>query len=123
MTSNLFLNLCMAQQPAFPAQPPAPANPPAGAAIGAIAGDPGEAAAIGATGGVKKGWHEGRKANKQAQAQQQQAHAQAQQQVDAQAQGEPFDRKNTYNKAFSAWVEGKGYTVKWSMMVSEQSAP
>jgi hypothetical protein len=29
MTSNLFLNVCMAQQPTFPAQPPAPANPPA----------------------------------------------------------------------------------------------
>jgi hypothetical protein len=29
MTSNLFLNVYMAQQPTFPPQPPAPANPPA----------------------------------------------------------------------------------------------
>jgi OmpA family protein len=80
----------------------------AGAAIGAIAGDAGEGAAIGATAGAIKGKRQGLKAKKQAAAQQQQA----QQQAQAEAQAQQDERKNTYNKAFSACMEGKGYTVK-----------
>ena len=48
----------------------------------------------------------------QEQAQQQQAQAQVQQQAQAQATAQEDDRKSTYNKAFSACMEGKGYTVK-----------
>ena len=73
----------------------------AGAAIGAIAGDAGEGAAIGAAAGGMRGVRSG----KQAQAQQNQ-----QAQADATAAEEEI--KNTFRKAFSACIEGKGYTVK-----------
>jgi len=72
-----------------------------GAAIGAIAGDTGEGAAIGAiVGGVR-----GRRVKK--------AKDQQQQQVNNNAAAEAsVDASNDYNKAFSACMEGKGYTVK-----------
>ncbi|TFH25815.1 MAG: hypothetical protein E4H10_08745 [Bacteroidia bacterium] len=73
----------------------------AGAAIGAIAGDAGKGAAIGATAGAMKG----RRAGKNAQAQQNQ---QAQATVAATEQ----DMKDNFKKAFSACIEGKGYTIK-----------
>lgn len=73
----------------------------AGAAIGAIAGDAGEGAAIGAVvGGLS-----GRRAGKQQQ-------AQANQQSQAAASKAEADMKNSFVKAFSACMEGKGYTVK-----------
>lgn len=73
----------------------------AGAAIGAIRGDAGEGAAIGAVvGGMR-----GRRGGKQAQAQQNQ-------QSQANATAAEEDIKNTFIKAFSACIEGKGYTVK-----------
>lgn len=72
-----------------------------GAAIGAIAGDAGEGAAIGAiVGGIR-----GRRASKQAKAQQQQANNQA-------AAAYSADMINNFKKAYSACLEGKGYTVK-----------
>ncbi len=72
-----------------------------GAAIGAIAGDAGEGAAIGAiVGGVR-----GRRAKKASDQQQQQANNNAAAAASAEA-------ANEYNKAFSACMEGKGYTVK-----------
>jgi len=73
----------------------------AGAAIGAITGDAGEGAAIGATAGAMRG----RRAGKQAQAQQNQ-------QSQANAAAAEEETKNTFRKAFSACIEGKGYTVK-----------
>jgi hypothetical protein len=73
----------------------------AGAAIGAIAGDAGKGAAIGATAGAMGG----RKQGKQAQAQQNQ-NAQA----DAAAKEQAM--KDSFNKAFSVCIEGKGYTIK-----------
>jgi hypothetical protein len=73
----------------------------AGAAIGAIAGDAGKGAAIGATAGAMKG----RRAGKNMQAQQNQ---QAQATVAATEQ----EMKDSYMKAFSACIEGKGYTIK-----------
>ena len=73
----------------------------AGAAIGAIAGDAGKGAAIGATAGALRG----RRAGQQAQAQQNQQSA-------AQANAINEDVKNQFKKAFSACMEGKGYTVK-----------
>ena len=72
-----------------------------GAAIGAIAGDAGEGAAIGAiVGGVR-----GRRAKKASDQQQQQANNNA-------ATAASTEAANDYNKAFSACMEGKGYTVK-----------
>ncbi len=73
----------------------------AGAAIGAIAGDTGEGAAIGAVvGGLR-----GRRAKKVGDQQQQQANSAA-------ASTASTNAANDYNKAFTACMEGKGYTVK-----------
>lgn len=72
-----------------------------GAAIGAIAGDAGKGAAIGAVvGGVR-----GRRSKVVGDERQQQANNQA-------AAAKSKDLANDYNKAFSACMEGKGYTVK-----------
>ena len=68
-----------------------------GAAIGAIAGDPGKGAGIGAVVGVMRGGQRSRQ--NQAAAQQN-----AQSQQNAQI--------NTYYRAYSACLEGRGYTVK-----------
>lgn len=73
----------------------------AGAAIGAIAGDAGKGAAIGAVAGGLAG----RRAGKQQQ-------AQANQQSQAAASQAEADMKNSFTKAFSACLEGKGYTIK-----------
>ena len=73
----------------------------AGAAIGAISGDTGEGAAIGAVAGAIGG----RRKSKQAQAQQAQ-------QTDAAVKQTEQELKNSYIKAFSACMEGKGYTIK-----------
>jgi hypothetical protein len=80
----------------------------AGAAIGAVTGDAGQGAAIGATAGAVGGVAARRRAKQEDAAQQQQAEAAAQQQ----AQASVAQQKATYNKAFSACMEGKGYTVK-----------
>lgn len=73
----------------------------AGAAIGAIAGDAGKGAAIGAVaGGVA-----GRRRGKQAQAQQNN-------QAQAQATAITEEMKQSFIKAFSVAMEGKGYTIK-----------
>ena len=72
-----------------------------GAAIGAIAGDAGKGAAIGAVvGGVR-----GRRSKVVGDERQQQANDQA-------AMAKEQELANDYNKAFSACMEGKGYTVK-----------
>jgi len=73
----------------------------AGAAIGAIAGDAGKGAAIGATAGAMKG----RRAGNNAQAQQNQ-------QAQAAATATEQEMRDTFIKAFSACIEGKGYTIK-----------
>ena len=73
----------------------------AGVAIGAIAGDAGKGAAIGAVAGGLAG----RRAKKVGDAQEQQQNEQAAGQVSA-------EMKNSFNKAFSACMEAKGYTVK-----------
>jgi outer membrane protein with glycine zipper len=72
-----------------------------GAVVGAIAGDAGEGAGIGAVAGAAKG----RRAKKQAK---KQAEQQAVQQANAQASGQI----DTFKKAYSACIEGKGYTIK-----------
>jgi uncharacterized protein YcfJ len=73
----------------------------AGAAIGAIAGDAGKGAAIGAVAGGLAG----RRGGKQAQ-------EQASQQATADAANKEKEMKDSYAKAFSACIEGKGYTIK-----------
>jgi hypothetical protein len=73
----------------------------AGAAIGAIAGDAGQGAAIGAVvGGLR-----GRRAKVAGDQRQQQAN-------NAAAAAASEELMNNFKKAFSACMEGKGYTVK-----------
>jgi hypothetical protein len=73
----------------------------AGVAIGAIAGDAGKGAAIGATAGALAGRRKGK-----------QAAAQQEQQAQAKAAGQEKATKESYTKAFSVCMEGKGYTIK-----------
>ena len=73
----------------------------AGAAIGAIAGDAGKGAAIGATAGAMRGVKQGK-----------QAQAQQNQQSQANAAASEQEMKDSYTKAFSVCIEGKGYTIK-----------
>lgn len=73
----------------------------AGTAIGAIAGDAGKGAAIGATAGAMRGARAGR-----------QAQSQQNQQAQNQAAATEDEIKQSFIKAFSACMEGKGYTVK-----------
>jgi hypothetical protein len=68
-----------------------------GAVIGAIAGDAGKGAAIGAAGGTMVGGSRARQNQRAAQ-----ANSQAQQQ----------GAIDTFNRAFSACMEGRGYSVK-----------
>lgn len=73
----------------------------AGAAIGAIAGDAGKGAAIGAAAGAMRGRRQGK-----------QAQEQANQQAQAQASATDAQMKETFKKALSVCLEGKGYTIK-----------
>ncbi|MCK7497254.1 MAG: glycine zipper family protein [Comamonadaceae bacterium] len=72
----------------------------AGAVVGAVAGDAGKGAAIGATAGVMAGGARQRGKAKAEQGAQQQQQAQTKQALDK------------YNRAYTACLEGKGYTVK-----------
>jgi len=102
-----------ASQPAPVSAPPPPQGErvrgaargaAAGAAIGAVAGDAGKGAAAGAAAGTVAGGARKREAARQQQAQtQQQAQAQS---SNVQAQ------LATFNKAYAACLEGRGYTVK-----------
>jgi hypothetical protein len=71
-----------------------------GAAVGAVAGDAGKGAAAGAVGGTVAGGMKKRQKMRQS--------AQTQQQVTADYEA----KRNTYNRAFGACMEGRGYTVK-----------
>ncbi|GJQ24223.1 hypothetical protein BIY37_03200 [Candidatus Brocadia sapporoensis] len=71
-----------------------------GAGIGAIAGDAGKGAAIGAVSGGAFGGLKSRNQRKQAEQAQQQQISQTNQRI------------NEYNRAYSACLEAKGYTVK-----------
>ena len=72
-----------------------------GTAIGAVTGDTGEGAAIGAIAGGAAGARQKRSMQ-----------AQQQQQAAATASKTEQDMLNSFNKAFSACIEGKGYTIK-----------
>lgn len=73
----------------------------AGAAIGAIAGDAGKGAAIGATAGGMRGLRGGK-----------QAQGKQNQQAQANAAAAEEEMKNSFMKAFSVCIEGKGYAIK-----------
>jgi hypothetical protein len=117
--------LALANQASQPAPVAAQAAPPpsgqrvrgaargaaGGAAIGAIAGDAGKGAAIGAAAGTVAGGARKRNAEAQTEAANQQAQAQAQQQASAQSSNTQAQLA-TFNKAYSACLEGKGYSVK-----------
>ena len=75
-----------------------------GVAVGAIAGDAGKGAAIGAaSGGLMGGMRKRGQVRQQEQAQEQWAQEQAAQYT---------QKRNHYNRAYAACLEGKGYTVK-----------
>jgi hypothetical protein len=75
-----------------------------GLGIGAIAGDAGKGAAIGGlSGGVIGGARSQEQKRQQAQAEQQWAEEQAAQYA---------HKRNSYNRAYGACLEGRGYTVK-----------
>jgi hypothetical protein len=75
-----------------------------GVAAGAIAGDAGKGAAIGAaSGGLIGGMRRKDQKRREQHAQQQWAEQQA---------AEYSQKRNGYNRAYSACLEGKGYTVK-----------
>jgi len=75
-----------------------------GVAVGAIAGDAGKGAAIGAaSGGLFGGMRKRDQVRQQEQAQEQWAQEQAAQYA---------QKRNHYNRAYGACLEGKGYTVK-----------
>ena len=73
----------------------------AGAAIGAITGDAGEGAAVGAVVGGLAGRRQGKAAQQQ-----------ANQQSQAQASAKEQEMKDSFKKAFTVCIEGKGYTIK-----------
>ena len=79
-----------------------------GAVVGAIAGDAGKGAAIGATVGTMRGGVQKRKGKKAAAEQQKQAEAQAQQTAAA----TDTQKLDTFKKAYSACVQGRGYTAQ-----------
>jgi Glycine zipper len=72
-----------------------------GAAVGAIAGDAGTGAGVGAVTGAAAGRHKKKEAEKQ-----------AEQQASTQAQAQATQMIDTFKKAMSACLEGKGYTAK-----------
>ena len=72
----------------------------AGAVVGAVAGDTGKGAAVGATAGVMAGGAR------------QRGKAKAQQEAQQQQQAQTKQSLDKYNRAYTACLEGKGYTVK-----------
>lgn len=82
-----------------------------GAVVGAIAGDAGKGAAVGAAAGTVAGGSRKRRAERESEAAGQQAQAQAQQQTQTQS-ANVQSQLATFNKAYSACLEGRGYTVK-----------
>jgi YMGG-like Gly-zipper len=88
------------------APPPAPSGPAVGGAargaaggavIGAIAGDAGKGAAAGAAVGTMAGGHRARQNQRNAQ---------------ANAQSQQAGAMNTYYRAYSACMQGRGYTIQ-----------
>jgi hypothetical protein len=118
------------QQTGFdPTQTPAPAQaapaqpPPGSAAGGVVRGGAGGAALGAAVGGIAGGWSGAGKGaaigavtggvfgGLRSQARNYQS-AQAQQNQSAQQSAQYRQKRDTYNRAYAACLEGKGYTVK-----------
>ncbi|MDQ7978675.1 glycine zipper domain-containing protein [Paraburkholderia sp. SARCC-3016] len=93
-------NQTPAQQPSGGRVRGAAGGAAVGAAVGAIAGDAGKGAAIGAAGGAVGG---GIRQRRQAQSQQQQQQA---------TQQQASQQLATYNRALSACMSGRGYTIQ-----------
>ncbi len=113
----------MAQSNVAAAPPPPQAEAPQGGLVrgaargaaigavgGAIAGDAGKGAAIGAATGALFGGFRRRDQRRRQQAQQQQ-YQQQQRQVQQQQTQAANQRRNGYNRAMSACLTGRGYTV------------
>lgn len=104
--------------PATPLPPPSTAEPAAqggvlrgaargavvGVTVGAIAGDAGKGAAAGAAGGALIGGFR--------RADQRRAHEHQQAQAQSQYQQEQATQAQNYNRALSACLQGRGYTVQ-----------
>ncbi len=116
-------NAQMAQSSVRAAAPPPRAEAPQGGILrggargaalgavgGAIAGDAGKGAAIGAATGALFGGFRRRDQRRRQQAQQQQ-YQQQQRQVQQQQTQAAKQRRNGYNRAMSACLTGRGYTV------------
>lgn len=83
-----------------------------GAAIGAIAGDAGKGAAIGAVAGTMRGGATQRQANAQSKQQAAANAAAAQKKAGEQLQREHQEGIDTFQRAFAACMDARGYSVK-----------
>jgi hypothetical protein len=83
-----------------------------GAAIGAIAGDAGQGAAIGAVAGTMRGGMKQRQANAASKQQAAQKTAAAQKEAEKQAKLEHEEGRDTFQRAFGACMDARGYSVK-----------
>jgi hypothetical protein len=83
-----------------------------GAAIGAIAGDAGKGAAIGAVGGTMRGGMKQRQANAASKQQAAQQTAAAQKEAESQAKLAHSEGMDTFQRAFGACMDARGYSVK-----------
>ena len=83
-----------------------------GAAVGAIAGDAGKGAAIGATAGTMKGGMAQRQANAQSKQQAAAKTAAEQKETAAQMKAAHAEGLDTFQRAFGACMDARGYSVK-----------
>lgn len=83
-----------------------------GAAIGAIAGDAGTGAAIGSAAGTMRGGMKQRQANAQSKQQAEAQAAAAQKKATEQLQAQHAEGIDTFQRAFSACMDARGYSVK-----------
>jgi hypothetical protein len=83
-----------------------------GAAIGAIAGDAGKGAAIGSVAGTMQGGAAQRSANAQSQQQAAAKAVAAQKEAAAQAKAAHAEGLDTFQRAFGACMDARGYSVK-----------
>jgi hypothetical protein len=83
-----------------------------GAAIGAIAGDAGKGAAIGATAGTMRGGMAQRQANAASKQQAATKATAAQKEAESQAKAAHNEGLDTFQRAFEACMDARGYSVK-----------
>ena len=83
-----------------------------GAAIGAIAGDAGQGAAIGSVAGTMRGGMKQREANAASKQKAAQQTAAAQKEAESQAKLAHAEGLDTFQRAFGACMDARGYSVK-----------